>query len=196
MAPRDRDDNNDRPRRSWSEIDKMRDGKRSGGGQVDRDRERFERTSGYSRYKSAADAFFSGEATPEVLREKMDATGDLKVRQDLVARMKKAADNEQAFAEAAAEHLQKFGAPEDPYLLDRMLGHKDAAVVKAALEKLEALAAEGSLAPPKSLAQRLRTLELAHDDPDVQDAAKRLGRKVKDLKPPAAAPPKPKLSFE
>jgi len=53
MAPRgsDRDDYDDRPRRTWKEIDQMRDGRKSGGGQFDRERERFQRTTGYSRYK-------------------------------------------------------------------------------------------------------------------------------------------------
>lgn len=176
--PRD-DDRGERPKRSWSEIDKMRDGKRRGS-QPDFAREKLERSATYSRYKSAADKFFSGEILPESLQEKLDPTGEAKARREALAKLK-GADGAAEFAAAAKEYVEAWGAPEDPYLLDRMVGHPDEGIVLKALEKLIALAEAGELKAPKSLPERLRSAELNADDPDVQDEAKRLATMLRKM---------------
>lgn len=176
-----RDDDWDKPKKSWSEIDKMRDGKRSGSAPP-ADRARLERSGTYSRYKSAADSFFSGELMPESLKEKLDPTGEAGARMDALRKLK-TADDTADFNRLASEYLDKYETPEDPYLLDRMLAHPETPVVLQSLEKLIQLADDGELVPPKSLAQRLRSLELTADDYDVQDEAKRLARKLKSLAP-------------
>lgn len=183
MPRRDDGDYDDRPKKSWSEIDKARDGKRSGstGAAPDRARERIERSATYSRYKSAADKFFAGELVPESLKERLDPTGEASARQDALRRLKAAAAEPPKFQEEASAYLARYETPEDPYLLDQMLAHPREEIVLKALEKLTELAEAKTLAPPKSLPQRLRNLELMADDPDVQDGAKRLARLLRDL---------------
>jgi hypothetical protein len=175
-----RDDYDDRPKRSWSEIDKMRDGKRSssrssdGGG----NRSQLERSGTYSRYKSAADKFFSGELIPDALREKVDPTGEGKARQDALKKLKDADDFKQ-FVQLAKEYVAAHGMPEDPYLLDRLLSHPSDDIVLKALNRITELVAAGEFKVPKSLGQRLKSLELSSDSPDVQDTAKALEKELK-----------------
>jgi hypothetical protein len=65
--------------------------------------------------------------------------------------------------------------PEDAYFLDSLLDHPKDRIVDKALSKLEALQKDGRLLKekaPRSLTQRLRTLEMTSMDPDVQQRAK------------------------
>src|SRR5438132_1925329 len=68
------DDEKPKRTRSWREIDKMRD--RSGGStrRDTRERERFENSTGYTKYKTNLDRLFTGGGAtlPEHLREKQD----------------------------------------------------------------------------------------------------------------------------
>jgi hypothetical protein len=178
--PRDNDGYDDKPKRSWSEIDKMRDGKRSGGGSSSSgSRQKLEKSATYGRYKSAADAFFSGEALPDVLAEKLDPTGEGRARKDALQKVKDAEDFK-TFATLSKAYVEKHGLFEDPYLLDRLLGHPNEGLVLKALEKLSAMLAEGVLKAPKSLPERLKSLELGSDSPEVQDTAKALAKALRD----------------
>ncbi|HUB05601.1 MAG TPA: hypothetical protein VMB50_01295, partial [Myxococcales bacterium] len=90
------------------------------------------------------------------------------------------AEDPKAFAEAVDALLEKYELPDDPYLLDRILDHPKAQVVQRVLDHLLALAEAGKLQkPPKSLGQRLQSLELTSDDPDVQEKAQALAKKLR-----------------
>ncbi len=176
--PRRDDDGGDRPKRSWREIDKTRDksGRRTSS---DRDRERFERTTAYSRYKQNLEKVFSGGELSEAMRERLDPTGEGKAR-DAALKKVREAEGSKAFAEAVDAFLEKNVLPDDPYLLDRILDHPKAGVVQLALDQLTALVEAGKLVkPPASLKQRLQSLELTSDDPDVQEKAQALAKKLR-----------------
>lgn len=170
----------DRPKKSWREIDKARDGKRSSSSDSPPgERAKLERSTGYSRYKSAADQFFSGNLLPDALREKVDPTGEGKARQDLLRKVKDAEDF-RAFAQVSKEYVDKYGLPEDPYLLDRLLSHPNEGIVLKTLERFGELLRAGEMKPPKSLSERLKSLELGSDSGEIQDAAKALGQVVRN----------------
>ena len=172
------DDKGDRPRKSWREIDKGRDGKRSGRTSSDRERERFEKTTAYTRYKTNLEKVFSGGELSESMRDRLDPTGKGKARDVLLKKVREAEDS-RSFAEAIDALLAQEEFPDDPYLLDRALDHPRIPVVLKALERLLALAAEGKLVkPPASLKQRLASLELTSDDPEVQEQSQALKRKL------------------
>jgi len=173
-----RDDGyDDRPRPSWSEIDKRREKARSrtSGSPAS---SRVEKTATYSRYKSAADAFFSGGLVPEALADKLDPDGSGQQRRQALARLK-AAESATAFAGEARSYLSAHGLPDDPYLLERLLDHPDAALALRAIEQIGALVEAGTFKAPKSLPQRLKSLELGSDDPELQDAAKALAARLR-----------------
>ncbi|MHB8417560.1 MAG: hypothetical protein ACYDCL_05765 [Myxococcales bacterium] len=172
-------DGGDRPRRSWRDIDKTRDKSSHTRTSSDRDRERFERTTAYSRYKQNLEKVFSGGELSDAMRERLDPGGQGKAR-DAALKKAREAESPKAFAEAVDALLDKYALPDDPYLLDRILDHPKAQVVKLALEQLEALASDGKLQkPPASLRQRLASLELTSDDPAVQEQAQALAKKLR-----------------
>jgi len=75
------------------------------------------------------------------------------------------------------DYLEKYPElPEDPYFLDSLLDHPKERVVGKALACLEALNEEGKLKTklPKSLDERLKSIELTSMDPELQSRAKTL----------------------
>jgi hypothetical protein len=177
MAKRDGDD--DRPKRSWREIDKMRDKSFSRTrSKEERDQERMQRSPVYEQYKAKVSKIFSGGDLPDLLREKLDPSGALKARDDLLKRIRKlAAEDRKGWSEAVQEFAEKFDMPEDAYLLVEWLDHPRDRVVEKSLARLEELANAGALTGPKcpkSIDQRLRSLEMLSSDPDVQEKAKAL----------------------
>lgn len=181
MAKRDIDD--DRPKRSWSEIDKMRD---KGGSarqrQEDRAQQRMERSPVYEQYKARVSKMLSGGDLPDMVREKLDPSGELKVRDTLLKKIAKTAtEDRKQWAELVAEYVGKFEMPEDAYLLVDWLDHPKDRVVEKSLDALDSLAAAGALGGgkcPKSIDQRLRSLEMMGSDPDVQAKAKALRERL------------------
>ena len=183
MAKRDLDD--DRPKRSWREIDKMRDkgGNSRQRAQEERAQERMQRSPVYEQYKAKVAKMLGGEEMPDVVREKLDPTGALKARDDLLKKIKKVAtEDRKQWADLVAEFVGQFDMPEDAYLLVDWLDHPRDRVVEKSLLALEVLANAGALAGsrcPKSIDQRLRSLEMLGSDPDVQAKAKALRERLR-----------------
>lgn len=179
--PRNSDSDDPRPKKSWREIDKMRDRSRQGSRREDVARQRVEKSPVYEQYKAQVSKLLGGESLPEVLREKLDPTGEIKARDALLKKLKTTEDRRR-WAELVVEFTQKFEPPEDAYVLVSWLDHPRDAVVDRALAKLEKMSETGLLAGPKvprSIDQRLRSLELTATDPDVQSRAKALRDKVR-----------------
>jgi hypothetical protein len=170
----------DKPKRtkSWREIDKSRDkgGTRRSG---DRERESFEKSSGYTKYKANLDRLFSGGvAMPEHLRDRADPGGE----QTAAAEERKALfaiEDVKAFNEAAALFLEKSPVPEDARLLDRLLSHPDEEIVEKALAKLEEMHKAGTLKAPPALGQRLASVEIDSGIPSVRRRAAELRKAIR-----------------
>ena len=164
------DDDRPRPKKSWREIDKMRDG--TGGGSRRRDaheRERFESSTGYTKYKNNLERLFSGGAPlPEHLRGAQD---EAEVARDEERKKLYAIEDGKAFHAAASEYLKKNPLPDDPRLLDRLLGHPDDEVVEKSLTRLEELHKAGTLKVPPALTQRLASVEIDSGDPKLRRRA-------------------------
>lgn len=171
-------DGGERPRRPWREIDKARD--RGGGrsGADERERARFEKSAEYARYKRGLERLFSGKEAPPELRAKLDPASEGAARDEVLRKVRTAGDR-RTWAAAIEELWARFGLPDDAHLLDGALDHANAEVVQAALEKLQALQDAGALKPPPSLRVRLESLELSHDDPEVQERARALRRMLR-----------------
>lgn len=180
MPRRDDDGYNDRPKKSWAEIDKARDGKRSrSSGENPAARERLEKSGEYSRYKSAADAFFSGNLLPDSLAEKVDPTGEGRARKDALKKLT-AVEDFREFNTLSKEYVEKWGLPDDPYVLDRLLGHTNEGLVLKALAEIDRLVEANEFKAPKALPERLKSLEIGSDSGEVQDLAKALGKKLRN----------------
>jgi hypothetical protein len=172
------DDDRPRPKKSWREIDKMRD--RSGGGSSrrdQRDRDSFERSTGYTKYKTNLERLFSGGAPlPEHLR---GAAGEGDEQREEERKKLFAIEETKAFYAAASEFLKKNEMPHDPRLLDRLLGHPDEATVEQALARLEELHQAGTLKAPPALKNRLASVEIESGDPKVRRRAAELRKALR-----------------
>jgi hypothetical protein len=172
------DDEKPKRTRSWREIDKMRD--RSGGSprRDTRERERFENSTGYTKYKTNLDRLFSGggAALPEHLRDKADPAI---AERDEERKKLYAIEDPKAFYAAASEFLEKNGLPDDARLLDRLLGHPDEDILEKALSRLEELHKAGTLKVPPALSQRLASVEIETGDPRIRKRAAELRKALR-----------------
>ena len=170
------DDEKPKRTKSWREIDKMRD--RGGSSQRDsRERERFESSTGYTKYKTNLERLFSGGAPlPEHLRGAQDAAG---AERDEERKKLYAIEDPKAFYAAASEFLNKNDLPDDPRLLDRLLMHPDEEILQRALTRLEELHKSGTLKVPPALNQRLASVEIDSGDPKIRKRAAELRKALR-----------------
>jgi hypothetical protein len=178
------EDDPDKPKRSWREIDKMRDKAFSRQqAREERDHARLERSPVYERYKAEVSKMFSGGEMPDSLRERLDPSGELKARDDLLRRIKKtASEDRKAWIDSVAQFVEKHELPADAYLAADWLDHPNEPVVDKALSRLEQMLADGALAGtkrPKALDQRLRSLELKAEATELQARAKALRERLR-----------------
>lgn len=167
--------------KTWREMDAQRGKSRSHSRQDDPQQQRIERSASYTKYKAAADALFTGGALPEGLAKTFDPDGKRKAQKDAMQKLREVPDRK-AWVQGVVEYLEKYPElPEDAYFLDSLLDHPRERIVDKALGRLEALESEGKLKTkvPKSLDQRLKSVELTSLDPEVQARAKALREKVR-----------------
>jgi hypothetical protein len=167
--------------KSWREIDARRGKSKYHSRQDDPAQQRIERSATYTRYKQAADALFTGGELPEALAKAFDPDGRRQAQKDAMLKLRELPDRK-AWAQGVVEYLQAFPElPEDPYFLDSLLDHPRDGIVEQALGKLEGMQTAGTLKTklPKSLDQRLKSLELTSMDPDLQQRARSLREQLR-----------------
>lgn len=166
--------------KSWRELDAQRGKSKYHSRQDDPAQQRLERSPTYEKYKKAADSLFTGGALPDGLAETFDPEGKRKLQKEAQLKVTEAPDRK-TWAERAADFVAKFPElPEDAYFLDSLLDHPKDRIVELALGALERMQAEGKLPRekcPKSLEQRLRSLEMTSLDSETQQRAKTLRAK-------------------
>lgn len=178
-------DDDDRPRRSWKEIDSTRDGSRGGGGRADR-RDDDRKGPGYSKYKSDLHRLFDvgmAQGHVEHIMSKAPAAGGDgeegggegagESRADLVRKCRLAESAADLFA-AVDELLTTGGLPKDLDLLLRVCDHPDEAVATEALEGIEHLTQRAPLDRKAAFLQRLYTLEQTAQTEPLRDVVNRL----------------------
>ena len=165
--------------KSWREIDAGRGKSKSHSRQDDPAQQRLERSPAYSRYKQAADSLFTGGALPEGLAKQFDPDGKRQAQKDAALKLREM--DRKAWVQGVVDYLAAFPElPDDPYFLDSLLDHPRERVVGVALSKLEELLTTNRLTgrTPKSLALRLKAIEMTGMDPELQERAKALREKT------------------
>lgn len=182
--PRDYD--SDRPKKSWSEIDKQKD--RSLHRREERPamgQKKQARADGASKvYKSQLDRFFDGEGrAPAQVKNKLAAIEDVSpdglARKAAAQRIKDAATSS-AKRDAVKEYLAKWELPPDHDLLVEVLACDDDEYVATALKIVDELLSANR--PPHRttmLEQRLKRIVSLSEEPSVQNAAKELIKKLR-----------------
>jgi len=150
----------DRPKKSWRELDQMRD--KGGSGRrrdpSERDRERASKSQAYSAYKSHLDKLFTpgGAQLPEHMREKLGPQSDeAKARAQMLTALKDkpSADTLRPLVEAG-EPL-----PDDPRLLMSLLDVRDEPLLRAVLQQLLDIVEGGKKPNRMLLIQRLEAVK-------------------------------------
>ena len=167
--------------KSYRELDAQRGKSKYHSRQDDPGQQRIQRDASYEKYKKAADSLFTGGVLPQGLEQKFDPDGNRKVQKEAMMKLTELPDRK-AWVAGVVEYLEKYPElPDDAFFLDSLLDHPKDRIVDKALAKLELLQEAGKLPPnkaPKSLEQRLKSLELTGTDPDTQARAKALRQKV------------------
>ena len=167
--------------KSWREIDAQRGKSKYHSRQDDPRQQRIERSASYEKYKAAADALFTGAELPEGLAKTFDPEGKRKAQKEAMLKLRELTDRK-AWAQGVVEYLERYPElPEDAYFLDSLLDHPRDRIVEQSLARLEGLEESGWLKDkaPKSLDQRLKSLELTSMDPDIQARARALRNKLR-----------------
>ncbi len=171
-------DDEDRPRRSWREIDRKKDGsvhvdradpykKKKTGARVD----------GRSKsYRSALDTFFDGGSLPERFEKLGDTKEKLKgkgsKRQKALRELKEAVATSDVKKALAVYLKTDSELPRDVDALLNVLQHPDEGLVQRAIEMLDEMSNERPLKRVELLRQRLRRVEdLAEESETVEMAA-------------------------
>lgn len=175
----------DRPKKSWRERDAAKDRSSHRRDDAPRPGTRAAQRSSAAQqqYRSALEKLFDGGGAgagagwSKVLPE-MPKDPTTEGRQDLLRAVRTAAGRTQV-EKAVAALLARFALPDDPDVLAQVLVHGDDALVRQALEKLDALLPLRTPAGKAVLETRLRTLEEDPDrDSDVRTLAGQVRRKV------------------
>jgi hypothetical protein len=165
LSGHERDDDGERPKLSWSEIDKRRDKPRT---RADRE----------TRPRGAAAEARSRSATQQYLKQKGGALftkHGAGGRGEALARDVRDSHGTAGFAEACRAYLRELGPPRDGSLCSRFLDARDPDLVLAGLAGLERLRAEGALPAGAGLRAQLRMLADDAND-EVASAAEALLR--------------------
>lgn len=148
MSGPERDDEGERPKLSWSEIDKRRDKPRT---RADRE-QRPRGAAAEARARAAAQQYLKQKGG--ALFAKHGASG----RGEALAAAVRDAQGTAGFAEACRAYLRELGPPREASLCARFLDARDAELVLAGLRGLEGLRAGGALPAGAGLRAQLRML--------------------------------------
>ena len=158
----------DRPKRSWKDIDAQRDKKRSGGRRdtSERNRERASKTAAYSAYKSHLDKLFTpgGAQLPEHMRAKLGPQSDeSKQKRELLDALsaKPGADSLRAVVDAGIE------LPDDPRMLMGLLDIREEPLLRAVLTRLLDIIEGGKRPNRMLLIQRLESVKHFAEDSET-----------------------------
>lgn len=163
----------ERPRRSWKEIDQMRDGSR-------RKDERERAPTGGPRsqrsYRAALDRAFNSGAVGQLVREKDEESGEEidETKANLIAAINDAEDRP-SITKAVDEYYEQYQAlPNDPDALAKAVQHKKSKFQLEAMERLLEIAAERPPRRVRALLGQLRFIRDTADDPELETVAQQL----------------------
>lgn len=171
-------DNDDKPRRSWRDVDKRRAQSSHHGDQerTSSHEQRLQRSGAYRAYKRQLDNLFTGGVVPDALKEKLADSGvvghgaERKEMRDALL----GARTPKKIREALSRYRETCGFPADEEVLAKLLDLEDEGIVLETLQTLERIHTEQGLTRANSLKARIKTVQMMVDDDDVQDVASRL----------------------
>lgn len=179
----------DRPKRSWRDIDKNKD--RSRHRLEDRPamnpKKQARANSASQVYRSKLDAFFDGDGkAPAHIKEKLetikDSSADGKQRLKALKAIKDATTSAAA-DKAVGAYLKQWEIPPDYDVLAQVLTCGEESYVETAMGVIGKMLADKRIPRQAALLeQRLRRVKTLAEDPDLQDSADQLLRELRLFK--------------
>jgi hypothetical protein len=172
----------DRPKKTWREIDAARSGSSHHGSRSDvkRGGRPVEQSREYRAYKTKLDKLFSGssDAIPEGIKDKLlESDFGAKARDaKAIEKSMLAAVGEKAILASLAEYEKTHGFPTGEVMLMKLLEITDEEVLGKVLSAIWAKFEEKSMHTSVALRTRLSTVKMLVDDPYIHDAADALLR--------------------
>ena len=152
-----RDDNYERERPSWREIDRLRDGNRQGGGESKPQSSRKQQEKIRQEALKQAEALFAGKQLRPEYKKAMAKLEDQRATPQFLA--------------TAEKFLQEFGLPEDWRGLMLFLDYSDPALIAEAMTRLQQMASSQSMTELQGLKGKLRTLSLTSRFLEIKEEA-------------------------
>ncbi len=152
-----RDDDNERERPSWREIDRLRDGSRHGRAEPRAKVNRQQQEKIRQEALKQAEALFVGKQQRPEYKKALAKLEDQRATPQ--------------FPAAAAKFFKDYGLPEDWRGLMLFLDYPDATVVAEALQRLHQLAPFQSMTEVQGLKGKLRTLSLISRFLEIKERA-------------------------
>lgn len=166
----------DRPKKSWREIDKGRD----------KSTHRREEKSSPARptggrtqksYRAALDRLFDSGKIGELVEQVAPTAGSIDATEERRVRLERqlvTAEGRDAITKAADAYLAEFALPEDAEALAKILEHPDADRQRQALEKLLPVVQAAKPKRARALLGRLKLIRETSDDREEQELARRI----------------------
>ena len=172
----------DRPKKSWSEIDAARNKSAHHGSGAGSKPDRMANSQAYRSYKTQLNKLFDGGAElPDALKEKLQDSGMVEA-----AKAKKSA-TEKVLEAMSPRNLRKafkayraeYGFPEDSAMLNKLLESDDEDLLVETMETVDRLVAEGELKAGSALKARIKSAMILVDAPEVQTLGNALLKKLR-----------------
>ena len=165
-------DDDDRPKRSWREIDQKKDTSSHRPGSQKEDK-RVHTSQAYRSYKTQLNKLFDGKGVlPDALKSKLEDT-DVSIankKRREAADIVLAADRPRKIRKLFKTYQDEFGFPHnDEELLVKLLETDDEDIIIEALTALGTLLDEGELRRGSSLKGRIQTAQISVDAPAVRE---------------------------
>lgn len=166
-----------REKKSWREIDAMRDGSAHTGRTPDaRDKKEAARVNSgaYQGYKRDLDKVFSGGDLPSYLKELLPKNEERDGRLNLLGTILRAETQADLEAAVAAYRAAYDTFPDDPDLLVKLLDVPEEALQLQVLRQVQAISTVQPLAHKKQFQLKAAGLAMLADDDDLRELAEEL----------------------
>ena len=172
----------DRPKKSWREIDAGRNKSAHHGVGGGSKPDRMANSQAYRSYKTQLNKLFDGGAElPDALREKLQDSGMVEA-----AKAKKAATEKvleamspRKLRKAFKAYRAEYGFPEESSMLNKLLESDDEDLLVETMETVDRLVAEGELKAGPALKARIKSAMILVDAPEVQTLGNALLKKLR-----------------
>lgn len=175
-------DDDDRPKRSWREIDAGRNKSAHHSGGARDKPDRMANSQAYRNYKTQLNKLFDGATElPDALKEKLQDSTMVAAAQEKKAASSalESALSPRKLRKAFKAYRAAYGFPDDPVLLNKLLESDDEDLLLETMEVIDRLFTAGELKVGSAMKARIKSAMILVDAPELQSFGNTLLNKVR-----------------